>query len=80
MTTDDLLMNLCAWGQPSVHRMDRGWWCRCTLKIAGATVHVDSETDHQLPRAAVLECAQRLRVYIESTVQKPPARLNTEEV
>ena len=85
--TDDLLMTLAAYGKPSLHRMDRGWWCRLELVHAGATVKIDSETNHSTPRLAVSECVDRLMIYIRSSKTSPQRvddiiapRLNTEEV
>lgn len=88
MTTDDMLLALATFGRPSLHRMERGWWCRLELRQAGAEVKIDSETNHAVPHLAVLECGARLREYMESMKEpanrpvwpEPPARLSTEEV
>ena len=87
MTTDDMLMNLCQYGKPSLTRMANGWWCRVTMNTdsAGASIQIDSETNHTMPRMAVIECATRIDDFLAkvgAAVQRPSTvpTLKTEEI
>lgn len=59
---EDVLLELCYYGTPSVHRMSNGWWCRCQMHVAtaGTTFQIDSETNHATPLLAARECAERV--------------------
>jgi hypothetical protein len=59
---DDVLLDMCRYGQPKLSMMDSGRHCWIKMHVAsqGATFEIKSEFGHQSPRAAVDECYARI--------------------
>ena len=61
-TLDDVLQEMCRYGQPKLSMMDGGWHCWIKMHVAskGATFEIKSEFGHQSPMAATNECHERI--------------------
>lgn len=61
-TLDDVLQEMCRYGQPKLSMMDSGWHCWIKMHVAskGATFEIKSEFGHKSPRAATDECYERI--------------------
>jgi len=55
MCLEDLLINLCRLGVPTVHKLDKGWWVtlRMHSSMAGAEMKIE------ITATAAIQCAQR---------------------
>lgn len=60
---DQALEMLCHWGRPKLFRMPSGWHCFVDLGLnaQGTMVTVGSNTYHESPTLAALECLERAR-------------------
>lgn len=61
-TLDEKLVALCAFGEPTLHRMKKGWWCTIDMHVAaaGTAFSIKSESDCPSPTEAVDQCAERI--------------------
>jgi hypothetical protein len=60
---EEMLVALCAFGEPSVRRMGGGWCSSIDMHVSGegATFKVRSEFDHASASEAVMVCLNRVR-------------------
>jgi hypothetical protein len=60
---EELLTAMCAFGQPSVSMMDRGWLCSIDMHVSseGAAFKVRSDFDHPSASEAAMVCLNRIR-------------------
>lgn len=59
---DKFLQSLCKYGQPTIRRMNRGWFAKIQMNTncEGAKFDIDSEFDHATPSEAVAVLAERI--------------------
>ncbi|MBS1729828.1 MAG: hypothetical protein JSS67_03520 [Bacteroidetes bacterium] len=73
MDLEDLLLRLNTFGKPSLHRMDKGWWCSIDMFVSakGTDFKIKSEWDCATPTLAVQQCLQRVAETVGSVKAMP---------
>lgn len=63
-----LLRALCKFGKPTLHRFDKGWYCKVTMHVAakGTSFEIASDFTCELPTLAARECAYRIITTLEA--------------
>lgn len=59
---NDLLLEMCRYGKPSVGMLNLGWACSVDMHVAavGTNFRVESDFGHQTPIAAAKQCHARI--------------------
>lgn len=62
MDLERVLCALARFGEPTMMKMDRGWWCFMKVHVSavGAVLKVESESNAKSPTVAARQCAERL--------------------
>lgn len=63
-----LLLALCAYGKPVLHRVDNGWYCKVSMHVAakGTSFDVASDFSCASPIVAARECTDRIVATLEA--------------
>lgn len=59
---NDLLLEMCRYGEPIVVKLRSGWFCRIDMRVAstGTEFKVASDFGHATPMGAVEDCHARI--------------------
>lgn len=59
---NDLLLEMCRYGEPIVVKLRGGWFCRIDIRVAstGTEFKVESDFKHATPMRAVEDCHARI--------------------
>ena len=57
----DLLLKMCHLGEPSIHKMRNGWWCKVDMHVSakGSRFVIESDSNCDNPSEAARQCAGR---------------------
>ena len=57
-----LLIDFLKYGEPSLWKMDKGWYCKVEMRVMslGTTFQVKSDHDNKTPLNAVIQCRKRM--------------------
>jgi hypothetical protein len=72
MSLEELLNDLCMFGQPKLFRMEKGWHCFVDMHVphAGSSFKVASDFDHVSAMNAAMECRSRIGEMLKSYAEQ----------
>ena len=68
---EEILAELCKYGEPILHKLDDGWICRVDFFVTGAGVQfkVGSDYDHPTPLEAAQVCFDRVKEALNKLIE-----------